>query len=131
MCFLLAAKWKKDYKPIIHQRLSFNNRIQFLASASSFNKATTATGSVALSRPPSNNDIFQFQSYGNRKCIAVPRKKGRYHHTRTSKQHHLYHTSHFNGQHKISICSMNSRPSLGSSTSLAESSTSLAEWWHQ
>lgn len=33
--------------------------LSFLLAPSSFSNATTATGSVALSSPPSNNDVFQ------------------------------------------------------------------------
>ena len=38
--------------------------LNFLLAPSSFRRATTATGSVALRRPPSNNDVFQLQLYG-------------------------------------------------------------------
>lgn len=38
--------------------------LNFLLAPSSFSKATTATGSVALSSAPSNNESFQPQLYG-------------------------------------------------------------------
>uniref|UniRef100_A0A0A9F8N3 Uncharacterized protein n=1 Tax=Arundo donax TaxID=35708 RepID=A0A0A9F8N3_ARUDO len=48
--------------------------LSFLLAPSSFSSATTATGSVALSNPPSNNDVFQLQSYGKASFTAVPSK---------------------------------------------------------
>ncbi|KAG0575637.1 hypothetical protein KC19_5G019300, partial [Ceratodon purpureus] len=49
--------------------------LNFLLAPNSFNNATTATGSVALSRPPSKSPVLQFQSYGNILTITTPRKK--------------------------------------------------------
>lgn len=43
----------------------------FLLAPRSFNKATTATGSVALRSPPSNSDVFQLQLYGKVSCSVT------------------------------------------------------------
>eukprot|EP01018_Ginkgo_biloba_P007274 Gb_20798 [translate_table: standard] len=43
--------------------------LKFKLAPRSFSKATTTTGSVALSRPPNNNDFLQFHPYGNKKHI--------------------------------------------------------------
>jgi hypothetical protein len=45
--------------------------LNFLLAPSSFNNATTATGSVALSRPPSKSPVLQLQSYGNIFCSVT------------------------------------------------------------
>jgi hypothetical protein len=42
--------------------------LSFLLAPNSFNNATTATGSVALRRPPSSKAVLQFQSYGKIRC---------------------------------------------------------------
>lgn len=47
--------------------------LSFLLAPSSFRRATTATGSVALRSPPSNNDVFQLQSYGKVSCRILKR----------------------------------------------------------
>jgi hypothetical protein len=44
--------------------------LSFLLAPSSLSRATTATGLVALSSPPSNKDVFQFQLYGKANCVA-------------------------------------------------------------
>jgi hypothetical protein len=45
--------------------------LSFLLAPRSFNRATTATGSVALRSPPSNNDVFQLQLYGKVSCSII------------------------------------------------------------
>jgi len=42
--------------------------LNFLLAPSSFNRATTATGSVALRSPPSNKEVVQLQLYGKMSC---------------------------------------------------------------
>jgi hypothetical protein len=45
--------------------------LSFLLAPRSFRRATTATGSVALSSPPNKKDVFQFQSYGKVSCAKL------------------------------------------------------------
>ena len=42
--------------------------LSFLLAPRSFRRATTATGSVALSSPPNKKDVFQLQLYGKVSC---------------------------------------------------------------